>query len=254
MNGWLQMEFIPAVSGQEGDTPWTNSQLIAGLTFRNKQPYTLSFTPKFNLESLFFFNCGSMKTLSELNNKKQRQFLLSALCLHANATAPTVGGEKKKRVNESLPSSFSPPGREASAAAPPSCFWGQRHPQVPWQQVPPWEHYANHEGEFACVAEAYKAFIKNEFSSSQTCSLSQSQAALLTDGLHLSASVTLPDTVGYKWTNVCLQQNLIFMWFRNMKTEKVLNCSAKRRRRKEDSEHYSLNTPTLQRAKYSSKT
>lgn len=157
--------------------------------------------------------------------------------------------KKKKRVNESLPSSFSPPGREASAAAPPSCYWGQRHPQVPWQQVPPWEHYANHEGEFVCVAEAYKAFIKNEFSSSQTCSLSQSQAALLTDGLHLSASVTLPDTVGYKWTNVCLQQNLIFMWFRNMKTEKVLNCSAKQHRRKEDSEHYSLNTPTLAKSK-----
>lgn len=74
------MEFIPAVSQQEGDIPWTNSKLIAGLTFRNKQPYTLSFTPKFNLESLwFFFNCGSMKTVSAEQQKTKTVPSVSAV-------------------------------------------------------------------------------------------------------------------------------------------------------------------------------
>ena len=68
------------------------------------------------------------------------------------------------RPNESPSSSSFPLGREASAAAPPSCCRGQQHPQASWQQVPPRERHANHEGEFVCSAQAHNVFIRNEAS------------------------------------------------------------------------------------------
>lgn len=80
------------------------------------------------------------------------------------------------KASESPSFSSFPPGRAASAAAPPSCFWGQWHPQASRQQVPPWERHANHEGELACFAQAHNVFIKkNAAPSSQKRSLGQSQ-------------------------------------------------------------------------------
>ncbi|XP_049444776.1 uncharacterized protein LOC125896339 isoform X2 [Epinephelus fuscoguttatus] len=45
------LEPIPATSGERQGTPWTGRQTIAGLTHRDKQPFTLTFTPTDNLES-----------------------------------------------------------------------------------------------------------------------------------------------------------------------------------------------------------
>lgn len=58
---------------------------------------------------------------------------------------PPDATQTQKHHHQSL-SSF-PAGREASAAAPPPCCWGQQPPQAPWQQVPPRQCHANHEGE-----------------------------------------------------------------------------------------------------------
>lgn len=78
---------------------------------------------------------------------------------NANATATTPTANK---ANESPSSSSFPPGREASAAAPPSCCRGQQHPKAPWQQVPPREHHANHEGEFVSSAPARNVFVEKK--------------------------------------------------------------------------------------------
>ena len=40
----------PSVVGQRWGTPWTSCQFITGLTYRDEQPFTLTFTPTGNLE------------------------------------------------------------------------------------------------------------------------------------------------------------------------------------------------------------
>lgn len=77
-------------------------------------------------------------------------------------TAPTVNEDTEHPSSSSLP-----PGGKASAAAPPSRFRGQWHPQASWQQIPPWERHANHEGELVCSAKACDACIKSKAPSSQ---------------------------------------------------------------------------------------
>lgn len=92
------------------------------------------------------------------------------------------------------------------------------------------------------LLDAHKAFIKYEFPSSQTCSLGQSQAPLLTDGLRPSVSLTRPasHTAGYKWITESLQQNRTFLYYM-IKTEKrFFDCSTQLHQRKECSEFYSL--------------
>ena len=41
----------PSIFGRKRGTPWTSCHFIAGLTYKDKQPSTLTFTPMGNLES-----------------------------------------------------------------------------------------------------------------------------------------------------------------------------------------------------------
>ena len=54
------LEPIPADIGRRRGTPWTGRQSIAGLTHRDRQPFTLTFTPTGNLESTINLTCMSL--------------------------------------------------------------------------------------------------------------------------------------------------------------------------------------------------
>ncbi len=62
------LEPIPADTGQGRVTPWTSSQFITELTYREKLAYMLTFTPTGNLESQINQTCiswtvgGSLRT------------------------------------------------------------------------------------------------------------------------------------------------------------------------------------------------
>ncbi len=47
----MGLEPIPTDIGQGRGAPWTSHQFIARLTYRDKQPFTLTVTPTGNLES-----------------------------------------------------------------------------------------------------------------------------------------------------------------------------------------------------------
>ena len=54
-----------SIIGQRRGTPWTSRQFITGLTYRDEQPFTLTFTSTGNLESpinlppaYMFLDCG----------------------------------------------------------------------------------------------------------------------------------------------------------------------------------------------------
>ena len=54
------LEPIPADIGRRRGTPWTGRQTITGLTHRDRQPFTLTFTPTGNLESTINLTCMSL--------------------------------------------------------------------------------------------------------------------------------------------------------------------------------------------------
>ncbi len=51
LQGCGGLESIPADIGRWQGTPWTSQRLITELTYRDKQPFMLTFTPMGNLES-----------------------------------------------------------------------------------------------------------------------------------------------------------------------------------------------------------
>ncbi len=54
------LEPITADTGRGQGTPWTCSQFIARLTYRDKQPFTLTFKPTGSLESPINLTCMSL--------------------------------------------------------------------------------------------------------------------------------------------------------------------------------------------------
>lgn len=78
------------------------SQLIAGLTFRNKQPCTRSFTSKFNLESRFAYLWEYESFVSDEQEKTKTVPSVSAVCMLMQQHR-LWGKKKKKRSMKAFP-------------------------------------------------------------------------------------------------------------------------------------------------------
>lgn len=73
-------------AGERRSAPWPSRQSITGLTHREKQQFTLTFTPKGNLEQLISLNFACLLTVggrqSTRREPTQNRYLYSVICRH----------------------------------------------------------------------------------------------------------------------------------------------------------------------------
>ncbi len=67
------LEPIPAALGREAGSPWIGCQFITGLTHKDNQPFTHTFTPTGNLESPINLTCMSLDCGRKLERQERAQ-------------------------------------------------------------------------------------------------------------------------------------------------------------------------------------